>query len=360
MIITDEQFKLAYAKLPYVLREFIASDDLYKITLMVGNEHGLHVDTVGALEREVTNMLLGLINPQQFVGELKSVGIPADVIGPIVEELNAKIFMPLREKMQNPDQDTDDDEDEDDDTPRAPQPTANTMPTSVPVSAPTPAPMPPVTPQQFPAPPNPTLTYTQPAPTPTAAPAPIVPAPTYAPPQAPISAPQPSISQFAEPFGRVVAPVVPPAPAAPPMPAVSRPFPQPISSPAPLPSAPSPLPPALTPSGPTGPIPGARTMKQDMQRAEEIQKSAHTSTASRPSAVTANPYTYVPPTVERPPVAIKIQQPDDGVLSGEGSAPTQKPTPAAATATAPRTENKESLYSALKQYGIDPYREPPE
>ncbi len=85
MIITDEQFRSAYRALPFELREFLVSDDLTNITQSIGKSFGLHVDTVGALEREVTNMLLGLINPQQFVGELKSVGIPADVIGPIVE-----------------------------------------------------------------------------------------------------------------------------------------------------------------------------------------------------------------------------------------------------------------------------------
>jgi hypothetical protein len=95
-------------------------------------------------------------------------------------------------------------------------------------------------------------------------------------------------------------------------------------------------------------------MKQDMQHAEEMNKRAQITQTTRPT--TPNPYTYIPPTTERPPVATKIQLPDDGVLSGEGSAPEKK----AAAVAAPRSENKESLYSALKQYGIDPYREPAE
>ena len=101
MQINPDQFNAAYGKLPFPIREFIAGEDLGNIAQEVGKEHGLHVDTVGALERETLNMLLGLINPEQFVGELKSVGIPQESIGAIVEELNAKIFIPLREKMRN-------------------------------------------------------------------------------------------------------------------------------------------------------------------------------------------------------------------------------------------------------------------
>jgi hypothetical protein len=101
MIITPEQFSTAYGKLPFPIREYLAGDELGEVTEAVGKEFGLHIDTVGALDREVTNMLLGLINPEQFVGELRSVGIPQENISALVKELNAKVFMPLREKMQN-------------------------------------------------------------------------------------------------------------------------------------------------------------------------------------------------------------------------------------------------------------------
>ncbi len=102
MQITREQFNSAYKKVPYPIRECIASEELGTIVLSVGKTHNLHVDTIGALERETTNMLLGLINPEQFVAELKSAGIPQESIPNIVAELNTKIFVPLRERMRNP------------------------------------------------------------------------------------------------------------------------------------------------------------------------------------------------------------------------------------------------------------------
>ncbi len=100
MILSPEQFNSAYKKLPFILREYIADDDLSTICESIGKEYGLHVDTIGALYRETTNMLLGLEDPTQFMGELKSVGIPQENIGAMIKELNEKVFMPLRERMQ--------------------------------------------------------------------------------------------------------------------------------------------------------------------------------------------------------------------------------------------------------------------
>ena len=101
MLITREQFNAAYRNLPYPIRAYIADEELGAVVLAVGKTYNLHVDTIGALERETTNMLLGIINPEQFVAELKSAGIPQESISNIVAELNTKIFVPLREKMRN-------------------------------------------------------------------------------------------------------------------------------------------------------------------------------------------------------------------------------------------------------------------
>jgi hypothetical protein len=119
MIITSEQFNSAFAKLPYPIREFLVGDELGTIIQAIGKTYGLHVDTVGAVEREATNMLLGLINPEQFVAELKSAGVPAESIGPITQELNQKIFVPLRKKMQETPPEPEE-EPESDESPAAP------------------------------------------------------------------------------------------------------------------------------------------------------------------------------------------------------------------------------------------------
>ena len=102
MQISSDQFRTAYGKLPYPLRDFLAGEDMANIVSEVGAKYGLHVDTIGVVDRETTNMLLGLIDPAQFVTELKSAGIPDTTITPLVQELNEKVFMPLHTKMQAP------------------------------------------------------------------------------------------------------------------------------------------------------------------------------------------------------------------------------------------------------------------
>jgi hypothetical protein len=102
MNISSEQFTAAYDKLPVIIREYLAGNELGTIVTSVGNNYGLHVDTIGGLDREVSNMLLGFENPQQFVGELKSIGIPEQMIPLIIKEMNEKVFIPLHTKMMQP------------------------------------------------------------------------------------------------------------------------------------------------------------------------------------------------------------------------------------------------------------------
>jgi hypothetical protein len=187
MQITPDQFDAAYSKLPYQIREFIATDSVGTITLTVGKTYNLHVDTIGALERETTNMLLGLINPEQFVAELKSAGIPQESIPNIVAELNTKIFVPLREKMRNPSpEDAESGESEENAAPSVA--TVPVAPVAAPVSL---QPVPPITSQPItplaPATPSPS-----PVAQPSARPAPVI---TPVVPIAPITPPS-SVSQF--------------------------------------------------------------------------------------------------------------------------------------------------------------------
>src|ERR1700735_1650376 len=98
MIIPSQQIRAAYNKLPLIIREYLAGEELGNATEAIGTKYGLHVDTIGGLNREERNMLLGLINPSQFVGELKSIGIPDAVIPQIVQDMNESVFIPLHKK----------------------------------------------------------------------------------------------------------------------------------------------------------------------------------------------------------------------------------------------------------------------
>jgi hypothetical protein len=214
MNISAQQFNDAYKKLPPVIKEYIAYDELSEITEQVGAKYGLHVDTIGALYRETTNMLLGLENPTQFIGELKSVGIIESLVAPIVQEMNEKVFIPLHTKMQQPAN-----EDDDDESPDIEELYENANSTSE-TAAPAPSV---ITPRAAPA----TPVFVQ---TPAYVPPPVQPVP----PQAP------SVSQYA---GNTAFPAVPIVPTVAQMPSAQ--LPTQSYAPAPQPSVssfPQPLP----------------------------------------------------------------------------------------------------------------------
>jgi hypothetical protein len=352
MIISPTQFDEAYSKLPYPIREYIAEDGLSDITQQIGTQYGLHVDTVGALYREVTNMLLGLMSPEQFVGELKSVGIPAASIGPITQELNQKIFIPLHEKMQKASE-TPEEPDEEEVPPAEPSPqddellraAAQTIDLSGFVTA---------TSATVPTPVIPPQTYATPlAPTPVPIPAPTPPAP-IAPP-VPVMAPAPT-QQYVAPAAPpipVPEPVAPPAPVAIPVPAtVSTP---PIYS---YPAVTVPNRPIFDSSAPMKEIPKARTMAEDMQSAQSQGAQAVPVAASVPAPIsTPAPMPLASPEAMFVPMPPPIPAAPAAVLQPVAIPQPQPTAPGAQTAP---SQNKEALYNVMKSYGVDPYRESPE
>jgi hypothetical protein len=229
MNISSEQFTAAYDKLPVIIREYLAGNELGTIVTSVGNNYGLHVDTIGGLDREVSNMLLGFENPQQFVGELKSIGIPEQMIPLIIKEMNEKVFIPLHTKMMQPASEEDGDESPD---PEELYERANsTSETAVPFSAVAPT----------------TSSYTPPVASVTPV---FVQTPAYVPlPVQPVPPQAPSVSQYAGNTAFPAVPVVPTSAQIPPtqfpaqqyaqvpQPSVSS-FPQPIPQQPPVYAAP--------------------------------------------------------------------------------------------------------------------------
>ena len=83
------------------VREYLAEPGtLSGVLTGIQRTYGLHVDVTGALGEAVGYMLLGLITPLEFAGDLRAHGIPENAVTGIVGEVNQKIFIPLREKMR--------------------------------------------------------------------------------------------------------------------------------------------------------------------------------------------------------------------------------------------------------------------
>lgn len=100
MRVSPEDLTGAFAKLPLVVREYIAGPDLGAAVSRIGTNQGLHVDTVGKLAESVMHMLLGFISPTELVSEVQGLGIERERAMNITKELNEQIFKPLHQKMR--------------------------------------------------------------------------------------------------------------------------------------------------------------------------------------------------------------------------------------------------------------------
>ncbi len=399
LLFSDEQIGAAYDSAPVLVQNTLASDELVAFGMRLESQYHLHVDTVGSVADLIRNLLIGLINPAEFSDELKRLGIENSMVQDIIRDVNETIFIPLRTKMEEGGEDA---------LPQTPSVVAFKKPGAAIVPASSVAPAPSVTPT-VPLPPKvASISYANAAPAPVPAPAPVLPnIPTYA--QSP-AAPAPSLSQFNQPFPVAPAPIATPsapvaAPAAQPVapaPQVSaRPLPptppnlpgtapvqpvfpqpvapqsfgnpsaqtplpatpKPVTAPFPAPAAPAWVPPAPMPA-PAAPVPVAtpimRTMGKDM------------------SAVQAGTYEMPHPAPSQPIIAAPAPQPAVAAQPMPTFTPPAPPVQSAPTVTPPSftpvtpqprtpapfvpspTPNEAELHDTLKQYGIDPYREPVE
>jgi hypothetical protein len=300
---TEQEIETAISKAPIVVQEALVTDPFLDFGMNLQSKYQLHVDIAGSVGNLMSELL-------QFLG------IPVATAQQLTKDLNEKVFTPLQAKMLNggakdpsepsqliPDYHAPS-------TVRAPLTGAlppatqniSLPPKIVPVVAPIPQPAPVSTPS-----------FVPPVPT---APAPIqagghqMPGDvrTMASDMVAVQSGGLSPGSVNQPIPVVTPPVaaaipiyVPPAP---PVMPYTPPTPTPVTPPAYVPPAPAPAP-------------------------------------------------VVPP-APRPTIAPQIQQVPAQVAP---PAPVQ-PRPAQAAATA--NENREALHQVLKEYGVDPYREPAE
>ncbi len=97
----DEDIRQVLAEVPPPIRAFFASGKIELITKVLMHEQGLHVDQAAVLEREIILLLLGLQSPTEFAHALESEGrIEQATVQVIAHEINAQIFIPLRDEMR--------------------------------------------------------------------------------------------------------------------------------------------------------------------------------------------------------------------------------------------------------------------
>ncbi|KKW39666.1 MAG: hypothetical protein UY89_C0017G0001, partial [Parcubacteria group bacterium GW2011_GWA1_54_9] len=85
---------------PASIRDALSSENTITTITNLGVNLKLHVDQLGLVAELNVQMLLGLVNPQEFLQELIAAGVPNADAREIMTEINQKIFVPLREEMR--------------------------------------------------------------------------------------------------------------------------------------------------------------------------------------------------------------------------------------------------------------------
>ncbi len=97
----DESIKQVMQTLPPPIRNYLGQGKYSVVAQRLVVTYGLHIDQGTILEREIMLLLMGIENPDEFVQALaQEAKLDQETINGIAQDVNAQIFVPLREEMQ--------------------------------------------------------------------------------------------------------------------------------------------------------------------------------------------------------------------------------------------------------------------
>jgi len=101
MRLSKEIIDAKMAEAPVDVQEAVMSNDVAASLVDIGQQHDLHIDQLGILEEEGLYVMLGLTSPDEFfVGLRDRLGISSDEASKIVQDINERILIPIRSKLQ--------------------------------------------------------------------------------------------------------------------------------------------------------------------------------------------------------------------------------------------------------------------
>ena len=99
--IKQEDIIAKYQDLPEDLQKALVSSSFSNAITEVGKKNGLAIDKVGELADETGLVMLGITSPSDYVKNLvKRLGVEQEKARAIAEEINQKIFQPVRESLK--------------------------------------------------------------------------------------------------------------------------------------------------------------------------------------------------------------------------------------------------------------------
>lgn len=96
---TQTQVLDAFSRAPEPIQEAFSSELTADVVSDIKAKFRLHIDVAGNLGRELGYLMLGLINPAEFFGGLMLAGTDEATAKGIMEEINSRIFIPLKQQV---------------------------------------------------------------------------------------------------------------------------------------------------------------------------------------------------------------------------------------------------------------------
>lgn len=88
---------------PQIVKDAVTGPETEKILRDIGQQYALHVDAEGLLAKLTTYALVGYIGPDIFFKELQKGGISELNARKMMEEINTKVFLPVRKTEESED-----------------------------------------------------------------------------------------------------------------------------------------------------------------------------------------------------------------------------------------------------------------
>ncbi len=83
------------------LQQIISSAEIYDAVEKIGNKFDLHIDQIGALDSETRSVVIGSKNKDDLVKNIsKNLEISEDLASKIVVDINAEVFLKIREILK--------------------------------------------------------------------------------------------------------------------------------------------------------------------------------------------------------------------------------------------------------------------
>lgn len=96
-----EEVQKAYDSVPQEIRAIIDGPELVSLIPTIGAKHQLHVDQMGVLEGEITDVLIGFENTKDFTANIeRGLGIDKTKANAITQDVNDLLFLKIRESMK--------------------------------------------------------------------------------------------------------------------------------------------------------------------------------------------------------------------------------------------------------------------